>query len=74
MRFTVSFDSEANARRAATALVADGFTVQGIRRSGSQRWILRGARLVSTEEELEEAEDRLADQVLTYDGDCDVFG
>jgi hypothetical protein len=70
MRFTASFDTAADARAAATALLAEGFTVQGVRRIGSHRWVLRGGRLVSTEEELEEAEDRLAECVLDHNGGC----
>jgi hypothetical protein len=71
MRFIASFDTEDDARAAATALLAEGFTVQGIRRVGSLRWILRGGRLVSAKDELEEAEERLAECVLDYNGECD---
>jgi hypothetical protein len=71
MRFTASFDTEADARAAAAALLAEGFTVQGIRRISSRGWVLRGGRLVSTADELENAEHRLANCVLDHDGESD---
>jgi hypothetical protein len=71
MQFTASFDREGDARRAATALIEEGFTLAGIRRSG-RRWVLKGARLVSTEEELENADDRLAEHVLDNNGAADA--